>query len=46
VARTTVRDLEVDYCRSANLPTVIQTIANTNSLFSGVGSYPLDGGYI
>ena len=26
--------------------TVIQTIINANSLFSGVGSYPLEGGYI
>lgn len=25
---------------------VVQTIVNSNSLFSGVGSYPLEGGYI
>ena len=25
---------------------VIQTIINGNSLFSGIGSYPLEGGYI
>jgi hypothetical protein len=24
---------------------VLQTIVNANSLFSGIGSYPLEGGY-
>ncbi len=46
VAQTMVRDLDIDLCTSTNLPKVIQTIVNSNSLFSGVASYPLEGGYI
>jgi hypothetical protein len=46
MALTLVRDLRVDYYHSANFRGVIQIILTSKSLFSGIGSYPLEGGYI
>jgi hypothetical protein len=44
--QTLVHYLVVDYCYSADLRKVFQTIISANSLFSGMGSYPGEGGYI
>jgi hypothetical protein len=46
MAETAVRYSDIDCCYSTNLREVIQTILNSKSLFSGIGSYPLEGGYI
>jgi len=45
VAQMLVRDSIANRCCSTNLCQVIQTIVQPNSLFSGIGSYPLEGGY-
>jgi hypothetical protein len=46
MAQTLVRDSRIDSYHSTDLRGVIQTIFTSESLFSGIGSYPLEGGYI